>query len=68
MSERLFEFNTQRDLLVQWADRKCDLGLRDYWESRNQVSIDGKPTRVLSDESVPGRRSVPIKEWLLALN
>jgi len=53
MSERLFEFNTQRDLLVQWADRKCDLGLRDYWESRNQVSIDGKPTGVLSDESVP---------------
>ena len=53
MSERLFEFNTQRDLLVQWADRKGDLGLRDYWESRNQVSIDSKPTRVLSDESVP---------------
>ena len=39
--------------MVQWADRKSDLGLRDYWESRNQVSIDGKPTRVLSDESVP---------------
>ena len=53
MSQRLFEFNTQSDLLVQWADRKCGLGLRDYWESRNQVSIDGKPTRVLSDESVP---------------
>ena len=53
MTVPLFDFNEQRDLLVQWADRKGDLGLHDYWESRNQVSIDGKPTRILSDESVP---------------
>ena len=48
MAVPLFDFNEQRDLLVQWADRKGDQGLHDYWESRNQVSIDGKPTRILS--------------------
>ena len=53
MAVPLFDFNEQRDLLVQWADRKGDQGLHEYWESRNQVSIDGKPTRILSDESVP---------------
>ena len=50
MAVPLFDFNEQRDLLVQWADRKGDQGLHDYWESRNQVSIDGKPTRILSQE------------------
>ena len=50
MAVPLFDFNEQRDLLVQWADRKGDQGLHDYWERRNQVSIDGKPTRILSQE------------------
>ncbi len=53
MAVPLFDFKDQRDLLVQWADRKGDQGLHEYWESRNQVSIDGKPTRILSDEAVP---------------
>lgn len=53
MAVPLFDFNEQRDMLVQWAHRKGDQGLHDYWESRNQVGIDGKPTRILSDESVP---------------
>ena len=53
MSEQLFDFKEQRDLLEQWADRKGDQGLHDYWESRNQVSIDGRPTGIISDESVP---------------
>ena len=48
MAVPLFDFNEQRDLLEQWADRKGDQGLHEYWESRNQVSIDGKPTRILS--------------------
>ena len=50
MAVPLFDFNEQRDLLAQWADRNGDQGLHDYWESRNQVSIDGKPTRILSQE------------------
>lgn len=53
MAVPLFDFNEQRDLLEQWADRKGDQGLSEFWGSRNQVSIDGKPTRIISDESMP---------------
>ena len=52
MAVPLFDFNEQRDLLEQWADRKGDQGLHEYWENRNQVSIDGKPTRILSQDPV----------------
>ena len=53
MAVPLFDFNEQRDLLENWADRKGEQGLHEYWENRNQVSIDGKPTRILSDDAVP---------------
>ena len=53
MSGRLFVFKDQRNLLVQWADRKGDQGLHEYWEIRYPISIDGKPTRIISDESLP---------------
>jgi len=53
MAVPLFDFNDQRDLLENWAGRKGEQGLHEYWENRNQVSIDGKPTRIISDESVP---------------
>ena len=43
----LFDFNEQRDILEKWAERKGEEGLQDYWESKNQVSIDGKHTGIL---------------------
>ena len=46
MAVPLFDFNEQRDLLEQWAERKGEQGLQDFWENRNQESIDGKPTRI----------------------
>jgi len=52
MAVPLFDFNDQRDLLWNWAERKGEQGLHEYWENRNQVSIDGKPTRILTEEHV----------------
>ncbi len=46
MAVPLFDFSEQRDLLVQWAERKGEQGLQDFWKNRNQESIDGKPTRI----------------------
>lgn len=37
----LYSFESQRDTLLQWAERKGDEGLRKYWVERNAVSIDG---------------------------
>ena len=40
----LFEYQGERELLNEWAQKKSDDGIRDYWASRNTVSIDGKKT------------------------
>jgi len=40
----LHEFKGQRDQLLQWAEKKGEDGLRDYWDKKNRVSIDGLET------------------------
>lgn len=43
----LFEFQGERDVLRDWADKKGRDGVEDYWEEKNQTSIDGLPTGIL---------------------
>lgn len=43
----LFEYAGERDQLLRWAEGKGEAGLRQYWQDRNQVSLDGKPTGIL---------------------
>jgi len=38
--------------LENWAEHRWEQGRREYWENRNQVSIDGKSTRILSEDTV----------------
>lgn len=40
----LYGFRGERETLRQWADKKGETGLRDYWREKNQRSIDGLPT------------------------
>ena len=51
MAVSLFDFQEQRDLLEQWAQRKGEQGLQEFWEGHNQASVDGKPTRILVPET-----------------
>ncbi len=44
-----FDYIGQRDTLLEWAEAKGEAGVRQYWERRNQSSIDGKPTGILVD-------------------
>jgi hypothetical protein len=44
-----YDFVGHRDQLVQWADKKGESGLEDYRATKNQTSIDGLPTGLLSD-------------------
>ncbi|HEX4414200.1 MAG TPA: pyridoxamine 5'-phosphate oxidase family protein [Lacipirellulaceae bacterium] len=39
-----YEFQQQREELIQWARKKGDEGLKDYRREKNVVSIDGLPT------------------------
>ena len=41
-----YEFQGERDTLINWAERKGDDGLRAYWDDSNQTSIDGKSTYI----------------------
>ncbi|MCB1889742.1 MAG: pyridoxamine 5'-phosphate oxidase family protein [Rhodocyclaceae bacterium] len=43
----LFDYQGERDLLVRWADKKGEGGIRDYWAEKNQTSIDGLPTGIV---------------------
>lgn len=42
-----FNFAGERDFLNKWAERKGREGLAEYWKESNQISLDGKPTRIL---------------------
>jgi len=42
-----FDFVGERNLLAEWAEKKGESGIRQYWQDRNQISLDGKPTKIL---------------------
>ncbi|MDP1680426.1 MAG: pyridoxamine 5'-phosphate oxidase family protein [Burkholderiales bacterium] len=39
-----YEYNGERDDLVNWANKKGEDGLRQYRADKNRISIDGLPT------------------------
>jgi len=47
MGVPLFEFRGHREALLHWAGKKGDNGLKEWWQEKNQVSLDGKPTGIL---------------------
>ncbi len=47
MAVPYFEYTGERDQLNAWANKKGEAGIRDYWNEKNQVSLDGKPTRIV---------------------
>lgn len=47
MGVPFLDFKAQRDQLEKWAEKKGPQGVRQYWEEKNQLSLDGKPTEIL---------------------
>lgn len=41
-------YEGERELLSGWATNKGEEGIKQYWENRNQVSIDGIPTHIVA--------------------
>lgn len=51
MSVPYMDFVGERDLLTVWADKKGRDSIREYWEEKNTVSLDGEPTGIFAPES-----------------
>ncbi len=47
MSVPLFDYVDDREHLKNWAKKKGETGVKQYWEEKNQTSIDGKPTNIV---------------------
>ena len=43
----LMAFEADREILIDWAEKKGDAGVKAYWEEKNTRSIDGFPTHLL---------------------
>ena len=43
----VYEYQAERSQLIEWAERKGEDGIENYWRDKNQTSIDGLPTRLL---------------------
>lgn len=44
-----FDYTGEREQLNQWAAKKGEEGIRQYWEDRNQTSLDGLPSHIVAD-------------------
>lgn len=43
----LYDYLGQREDLTRWAEKKGAKGIEEYWQQKNQLSIDGKPTHIV---------------------
>lgn len=46
----IYELKEERTQLAEWAMKKGEEGIKNYWEEKNQTSIDGLPTHLLKVE------------------
>lgn len=42
-----YTYGGKRETLMNWAEKKGEAGIRQYWADRNQQSLDGTPTQIL---------------------
>jgi hypothetical protein len=42
-----FDYLGERETLSDWAVKKGDAGIRQYWADKNQTSLDGTPTHII---------------------
>ena len=41
-----YQYQEDRDKLIDWTEKIGDEGVKEYWKKNNQTSIDGKPTNL----------------------
>lgn len=59
----LYEYQGQRQILVDWASKQGEQGVRKYQQKKNRVSIDGLPTplnQILDSEELASSQTKEI--------
>lgn len=51
MAVPFFDYVAEREQLKDWAEKKGAEGLKEYWQKKNQQSIDGQATHIMSKNS-----------------
>lgn len=46
MAVPFFDYQSQRRQLDDWADKKGEVGIAQYWQDKNAFSLDGVPTKI----------------------
>lgn len=47
MGVPFYEYAGEREQLIEWANKKGEEGIKEYWREKNQESIDGKKTHII---------------------
>ena len=47
MGVPFYSYMGEREQLNEWANKKGEEGIREYWKEKNQESLDGKPTHII---------------------
>jgi hypothetical protein len=56
MAVPYYSYDADRELLADWAVKKGEAGLQEYWQQKNQTSIDGLPTHIV-EHNIAGQIS-----------
>lgn len=48
MAVPFLAYQGEREQLSDWAVKKGDDGIRQYWQDKNQLSLDGAPTHIVA--------------------
>ena len=48
-----YDFVGERGQLKEWAVKKGDEGIKQYWKDKNQQSLDGRPTHIIEKNTDP---------------
>lgn len=51
-----FSYEGDRELLSDWASKKGEEGIRDYWAQKNQFSLDGVATHIVEKNALTSRQ------------
>ena len=50
MAVPLFDYVDERPQLNNWAEKKGEVGIKQYWQDKNQLSLDGFQSNILKNK------------------